>query len=263
MKRVCVSVEKREWEKILRVIRSSFCWFYFILSGRIWHSFSCASLYFHTNFVCEIVCVTLRFYFYSQWHKRRKNEFIFACCPKRIAFTAIASSSSLQCFEKEKQHIKALPRNDPHPIQITISAAIYLVSIEDDSIFSLDVATPYLTIGRSASKTRAFSYSISFHVLCFPLLILSSILHIVDIVIDVFAATATACYSNFKRWVCARERCSSIFIGKTEYLYFFFSWIFLVHALPCHICCLRHRQYTHTHSHQYKNKTKRRQSQCA
>lgn len=84
-------------------------------------------------------------------------------------------------------------------------------------------------------ERSSLSYSISFHVLCLPLLILSSILHIVDIVIDVSASASAAFYSNFKHLECEKEtseRCSSIFIGKAEYLFFFFAWIFLfTHSL--------------------------------
>lgn len=131
------------------------------------------------------------------------------------------------------------------------------------------VATPYLRLvfGFESSEPRALSHSISFHVLCFPLLILSSILHIVDIAIDVFAAAviaivvATACYSNYERGTGRSERCSSIFIDKAEYLYCFSSLdFFFIHALPCLIFSLRHQKYTRTNS---QKNAARKQTQCA
>lgn len=126
---------------------------------------------------------------------------------------------------------------------------------------------PYLQLVFGFEKC-AFSYSISFHVLCLPLLILSSILHIVDIVIDVFAAVAAttaaaACYSNFKRKTRQRKQVKDAhrFSSTKRNIYFFSFWIFLfTHSLVLSSAFGIDDALAHTHNNN--KKAERRKTQC-
>lgn len=120
---------------------------------------------------------------------------------------------------------------------------------------------PYLRLVLGFEK-RALSDSISFHVLCLPLLILSSILHIVDIVIDVFAAVAAAaCYSNFKCRECGRGRelvkDAHRFSSTKRNIYIFLR--FSCSRTPLsYTYSLRHQRYFNTHNNNKNKNAERR-----
>lgn len=138
------------------------------------------------------------------------------------------------------EHRKTLFKRPSFQTNNHFRSDIYSASIEDDSIFPWCCHQNHIWL-----DARVFDFFSC--VLPFPLLILSSILHIVDIVIDVFAAVR---YSNFKR-TRSDERFSSIFIRQSEIFILFscssasllIAWVFLFHALPCLIFSLRHLRY--------------------
>lgn len=249
----------------MRVIRSSFAEFFFIRT-HLTLFFSLASLYTFTPTLCVSVLRS-----HPMCRKRREKKAKIFLHVARNESHSLPLPSSLEFLVQEipTTAYKSIVHNDPHPIQITISAAIYLVSMEDDSIFPwcslLHHICDWCSVLRAAKRALFLFDFFS----CLMLSALDSIIYSPHCWYWYWCICCRRrhrrcyCYSNFKRRTRGSERCSSIFIDKAEYLYFFFLFgSFRSRTPSSSFLPLATEIHTHTQIHKKKKRRTKTNWMC-